>query len=93
MKKTVGIVGLLILVALGWIAWPYYAVCDFANAIQQGDQVALERRVAWDSVRRVREDFNGVLARSANIRSHRRPAPVRSPAAFSGLGKMGLQHC
>ena len=91
MKKTVGIVGLLILVALGWIAWPYYAVYDFANAIQQGDQVALERRVAWDSVRRgLREDFNGVLARSANIRSPRRPAPVRSPAAFSGLGKMGF---
>ena len=65
MKKTVGIVGLLILVALGWIAWPYYAVYDFANAIQQGDQVALERRVAWDSVRGgLREDFNAVLARS-----------------------------
>ena len=65
MKKTVGIIGLLILVALGWIAWPYYAVYDFANAIQQGDQVALERRVAWDSVRGgLREDFNAVLARS-----------------------------
>ena len=51
MKKMVGLIGLLILVALGWIAWPYYAVYDFANAIQQGDQVALERRVAWDSVR------------------------------------------
>ena len=60
-----GIIGLLILVALGWIAWPYYAVYDFANAIQQGDQVALERRVAWDSVRGgLREDFNAVLARS-----------------------------
>jgi Protein of unknown function (DUF2939) len=66
MKKTViGIIGLLVLVALGWIAWPYYAVYDFANAIQEGDQVALERRVAWDSVRGgLREDFNSVLARS-----------------------------
>jgi Protein of unknown function (DUF2939) len=66
MKKTViGIIGLLVLVALGWIAWPYYAVYDFAIAIQEGDQVALERRVAWDSVRGgLREDFNAVLARS-----------------------------
>ena len=32
MKKTVGIIGLLILVALGWIAWPYYAVYDFAKS-------------------------------------------------------------
>jgi hypothetical protein len=65
MKTTLGVIGLLILVALGWIAWPYYAVYDFANAIQQGDQVVLERRVAWDSVRGgLREDLSAVFARS-----------------------------
>src|SRR5262245_40209697 len=53
------VIGSLILVALGWIAWPYYALYDFANGVQQGDQVALERRVAWDEVRRgLRDDFN-----------------------------------
>jgi hypothetical protein len=35
------VIGPLILVALGWIAWPYYALYDFANAMQQSDQVAL----------------------------------------------------
>jgi hypothetical protein len=56
------VVGIVILVALGWITWPYYALYDFANGIQQGDQVALERRVAWDEVRRgLRDDFNAVV--------------------------------
>jgi hypothetical protein len=59
------VIGSLILVALGWIAWPYYALYDFANAMQQGDQVALERRVAWEEVRRgLRDDFNAVVLRS-----------------------------
>jgi hypothetical protein len=58
--KTV--IGSLTLFALGWIAWPYYAVYDFANAIQRGDQVALEHRVAWDEVRRgLRDDFNALF--------------------------------
>jgi hypothetical protein len=58
--KTV--IASLILVALGWIAWPYYAVYDFANAIQRGDQVALEHRIAWDDVRRgLRDDFNALF--------------------------------
>src|SRR5262245_51931108 len=56
------VIGSLILVALGWIAWPYYALYDFANGMQQGDQVALERRVAWDEVRRgLRDDLNAVV--------------------------------
>ena len=56
------IIGTVILVALGWITWPYYAVYDFANALDQGDQVALEHRVDWDSVRRgLRDDLNAVF--------------------------------
>jgi DUF2939 family protein len=55
-------IGSLILTALGWITWPYYALYDFANGMQQGDQVALERRVAWEEVRRgLRDDLNAVL--------------------------------
>jgi Protein of unknown function (DUF2939) len=56
------VVDIVILVALGWITWPYYALYDFANGMQQGDQVALERRVAWDEVRRgLRDDLNAGL--------------------------------
>ena len=63
MIKTV--IGSLTLFALGWIAWPYYAVYDFADAIQRGDQVALEHRVAWDDVRRgLRDDFNALFLQS-----------------------------
>jgi hypothetical protein len=58
--KTV--ISAVILIALGWIAWPYYALYDFANAIQRGDQVALEHRVAWESVRQgLRDDFSAVV--------------------------------
>jgi hypothetical protein len=62
MKKVIGLFTLLIVIVLGWTAWPYYAVYDFANAIDQGDQVALEHRVDWDSVRRgLRDDLNAFL--------------------------------
>jgi hypothetical protein len=55
-------IGAIILIALGWIAWPFYAAYDLATAIQGGDHIALERRVAWDEVRRgLRDDLNAVL--------------------------------
>jgi DUF2939 family protein len=58
MKKVIGLFILFIVIVLGWTAWPYYAVYDFANALDQGDQVALEHRVDWDSVRRgLRDDI------------------------------------
>ena len=45
--------------------WPYYALYDFANGMHQSDQVALERRVAWDSVRQgLRDDLNGAFLQS-----------------------------
>jgi hypothetical protein len=62
------VIGTVILVALGWIAWPYYALYDFANGMQQGDQLALERRVAWDSVRQgLRDDLNGIFLQSLSV--------------------------
>jgi len=64
-RKTFACLVAAFLVALGWITWPYYALYDFANAIQQADEVALDRRVAWDSVRGgLREDFKKVFAKS-----------------------------
>ena len=60
MKKAIGL--FILIVALGWTAWPYYAVFDFAKAIDQGDQVALEHRVDWDSVRRgLRDDLSAFI--------------------------------
>jgi hypothetical protein len=47
-----------------WIAWPYYAAYDLATALRDGDSVALENRVAWDSVRQsLRADLNAILLR------------------------------
>src|SRR5436190_2259322 len=61
------VIGIVILVALGWITWPYYALYDFANGVRQGDQVALEGRVAWDSVRQgLRDDLNAVFLQNLN---------------------------
>jgi hypothetical protein len=45
-----------------WIAWPYYAAYDLATALRDGDSIALENRVAWDSVRQgLRADLNAFL--------------------------------
>jgi Protein of unknown function (DUF2939) len=64
MKIVIG-AGAIILIALGWITWPYYALYDFSRGMQQGDQVALEHRVAWDSVRQgLRDDFNAIFLES-----------------------------
>src|SRR5262249_20734184 len=64
-RKTFACLVAAVLVALGGVTWPYYAVYDFSDAIQQGDQVAFDRRVAWDSVRGgLREDLKEAFAKS-----------------------------
>jgi hypothetical protein len=51
-----------LLIALGWFAWPYYALYDLAAAIREGDVAQLENRVVWDSVRQgLRDDLNAVF--------------------------------
>jgi hypothetical protein len=53
-----------VLISVCWIAWPYYAAYDLATALRDGDSIALENRVAWDSVRQgLRADLNAILMR------------------------------
>lgn len=63
------LIGSVVLVVLGWIAWPYYALYDFATSIDQGDQLRLEHRIAWDDVRRgLRDDFSALILQ--NVREN-----------------------
>jgi hypothetical protein len=56
------IAGVSSIVVIGWLAWPYYALYDFATALQNADPVALESRVEWDRVRQgLRGDLNAIL--------------------------------
>ncbi len=56
------LLGIAVVVAAGWIVWPYYAVYDLAIAVREGDVSTLEARVAWDSVRQgLRGDLNALL--------------------------------
>lgn len=55
----------LILSAIAWIIWPYYAVYNLVTALRTGDVQNLEASVAWDSVRRgLKDDLNALLLRS-----------------------------
>lgn len=56
------IAGVSSIVVIGWLAWPYYALYDFATALQNADPFALESRVEWDRVRQgLRGDLNTIL--------------------------------
>jgi len=64
LKRRTKIVLILagLVVAVGWLAWPYYALYDLITAVKNGDAVALEERVAWDSVRQgLRGDLSAFL--------------------------------
>lgn len=57
---------LLILGALLWMVWPYYAVYDLAKGLKNGDEAILQSRVDWESVRQsLRGDLNASLLKSA----------------------------
>lgn len=62
MKKLIAGV---IAVAILWLIWPYYALYELANSLNQADPVGLERRIDWGSVRQgLREDLNTFLLRN-----------------------------
>jgi Protein of unknown function (DUF2939) len=61
------VIGTVIVGVLGWIAWPYYALYDFATSLEHGDRLGLEHRIAWDDVRRgLRDDFNAYFLQSVS---------------------------
>ena len=60
-KRAAIVVGVLILCDAAWLTWPYYSLHRLTAAFRSGDIVALEKGVAWDSVRQgLRADFNAV---------------------------------
>jgi len=49
--------------ALAWMAWFVMAFYDFSSALENGDAVALERRVDWGRVQQgLRDDLNAIAA-------------------------------
>jgi hypothetical protein len=53
--------------SVGWLAWPYLSAYGIAQAINNGDTVALETRVSWPSVRQgFKDDLNAALPLLAN---------------------------
>lgn len=52
----------IVIACVGWAVWPYYALYDLARGLDHKDPLTLERRIAWDEVRRgFRDDANAVL--------------------------------
>ena len=65
-RRINAIAGLLVLVTLGWIAWPYYSAYAIFLAMQDGDTTALENGVNWESVRQgLRGDLNALYLKNA----------------------------
>ncbi len=59
MKKVVVAV---VLAIIGWAVWPYYALYDLGSGLERANQIILEQRIAWDSVRHgLRDDINAML--------------------------------
>lgn len=52
----------LTVVALFWIAWPYYALLSLFQALREGDVPTLETRIDWNALRQaLRGDLNARL--------------------------------
>jgi hypothetical protein len=57
--------GSIVLLILGWFAWPYYSIYSLASAIRDGDSIALESDINWETVRQgLRADFNAMYLKS-----------------------------
>lgn len=58
-KKMFAAIGVAALIIVSWIAWPYYVVYDLISGIKSGNEITLENRIDWDSVRQgVKADIN-----------------------------------
>jgi hypothetical protein len=52
MRKTIIAILILVLLGLGWCAWPFAGIYDLARAAQSGDIVRIEQRVDFASLGR-----------------------------------------
>jgi hypothetical protein len=56
----------VLLVAVAWIAWLAIALEDFSGALEDGDPVALERRIDWVNVQQgLRDDLAAIASSQA----------------------------
>jgi len=79
MKRLISIV---VIVAVAWTIWPYYALYDLMAGLRHGDQVRLENRVAWDKVRQgLRDDLNAFFIQKFGTNS-----PDKKEGANLGSG-------
>jgi Protein of unknown function (DUF2939)/GYF domain 2 len=70
----------LVLISLGWLAWPYYALYELTVALREGDTAGLEDRIAWDSLRQgLRGDLNALFLQKLS-------ADVKPSNADAGTG-------
>jgi hypothetical protein len=53
-----------LLLILFWLVWPYYVLYELSVAVQNGDSLELNERIAWTSVRAgLRADLNAFVLR------------------------------
>jgi len=52
MRKTLMTIGVLVLLGIGWSAWPFVGLYDLARAAQSGDIARIEQRVDFASLGR-----------------------------------------
>src|SRR5262249_46598282 len=78
-----------VLLALGWVAWPYYSVNELMIAARTGDVPALERLVAWDSVREgLRNDLNALFFKAWNAAKENATSKKESEGLFGAFAEM-----
>lgn len=84
MRRSVWAIALL---ALGWLAWPYYAVYDLVQSVQNGDVIALDHRIDWTSVRDgLREDLKAAFVQKMAAEASR--GDKSSSALGAGLAAL-----
>ena len=60
-------IGIAAAASVVWVAWPYLSAYSTAQAINDGDTVALETRVSWPAVRQgFKDDLNAALPNLVN---------------------------
>jgi hypothetical protein len=74
------IVGVLLVIVLAYIAYPYVALYRLGNAVRGGDPDAVEGKVDWPKLRQgLKNDLNAQVASKAG---------ADSDNGFAGLGAM-----
>ncbi|MBN8936744.1 MAG: DUF2939 domain-containing protein, partial [Rhizobiales bacterium] len=66
LRRAARIAIVLLLVAVAWVAWLAIALEDFSGALEDGDPVALERRIDWVNVQQgLRDDLAAIASSQA----------------------------